>query len=127
MASIKDKDYTPIIMWASLVAGIIILGYTREGRAMDIWSGYHMNLDRVFIIVDSGPYRYTRHPAYAGMILAHIGVCLYYFNWVTISVFLLIFMPALLFRIAVEEKILFEIEGYAEFSRDRKRLFTAFC
>jgi protein-S-isoprenylcysteine O-methyltransferase Ste14 len=76
-------------------------------------------------IVDSGPYRFTRHPAYAGMIIANTGISVYFFNWVTISVFLFILVPAILLRIVIEEKTLFGIEGYSEFAKKRKRLFPA--
>ncbi len=76
-------------------------------------------------IVVSGPYRFTRHPAYAGMIIAHAGICMYFFNWVTICVFLLVLVPAVLLRIVIEEKALFGIAGYAEFAANRKRLFPA--
>jgi protein-S-isoprenylcysteine O-methyltransferase Ste14 len=76
-------------------------------------------------IVVSGPYRFTRHPAYAGMILANAGISIYFFNWVTICVFLLILVPAILLRIIIEEKTLFGIEGYSEFAKKRKRLFPA--
>jgi len=74
-------------------------------------------------IVDSGPYRFTRHPAYAGMILANAGISLYFFNWVTIALFLFLLVPSLLLRIVIEERMLFGIEGYAEFAKKRKRLF----
>jgi protein-S-isoprenylcysteine O-methyltransferase Ste14 len=76
-------------------------------------------------IVASGPYRFTRHPAYAGMIIANAGISLYFLNWVTVGVFLLILVPAILLRIRTEERTLFGIEGYAEFARTRKRLFPA--
>jgi protein-S-isoprenylcysteine O-methyltransferase Ste14 len=76
-------------------------------------------------IVASGPYRHTRHPAYAGMIIANAGIALYFLNWVTACVFLFILVPAILWRIAIEEKTLFGIEGYAEFAKHRKRLFPA--
>jgi protein-S-isoprenylcysteine O-methyltransferase Ste14 len=75
--------------------------------------------------VVSGPYRFTRHPAYAGMIIANAGIFMYFFNWVTICVFLFILLPAILLRIAVEERTLFGIEGYSEFAKERKRLFPA--
>lgn len=74
-------------------------------------------------IVDSGPYRFTRHPAYAGMLVANAGICLYFFNWVTTFIFLLMLVPSILLRIIIEEKTLFGIEGYPEFARPRKRLF----
>jgi protein-S-isoprenylcysteine O-methyltransferase Ste14 len=76
-------------------------------------------------IVASGPYRYTRHPAYAGMLVANAGICLYYLNYVTILIFLLILVPSVLLRIAIEEKTLFRIEGYSQFAKPRKRLFPA--
>jgi protein-S-isoprenylcysteine O-methyltransferase Ste14 len=76
-------------------------------------------------IVVSGPYRFTRHPAYAGMIIANAGISMYFFNWVTICVFLFILVPAILLRIVIEERTLFGIEGYSEFAKQRKRLFPA--
>ncbi len=44
-------------------------------------------------IVASGPYRLTRHPAYAGMIVANAGISMYFLNWVTVGVFLFILVP----------------------------------
>ena len=76
-------------------------------------------------VVASGPYRFTRHPAYAGMIIANAGISIYFFNPVTIFVYLLILLPAILLRIVIEEKTLFRIEGYLEFAKKRKRLFPA--
>lgn len=76
-------------------------------------------------IVDTGPYGFTRHPAYAGMIVANAGICVYFLNWVTVCVFLFLLLPAILFRIVIEERTLFGIEGYAEFAKRRKRLFPA--
>lgn len=76
-------------------------------------------------IVTSGPYRLTRHPAYAGMIVANIGLTLYFFNWVTLALLVLVLIPAILLRIIIEEKTLFKIEGYAGFAKKRKRLFPA--
>lgn len=76
-------------------------------------------------IVDSGPYRFTRHPAYAGMILANIGICMYFFNRYSVCAFIFILVPAIVLRIIIEEKTLFEIEGYSEFAKIRKRLFPS--
>ena len=76
-------------------------------------------------IVVSGPYSITRHPAYAGMIIANAGISLYFFNWVTLVVFLFLLVPAIILRIVIEEKTLFKVEGYAEFAKNRKRLFPA--
>jgi len=76
-------------------------------------------------IVASGPYRFTRHPAYAGMIVANTGISMYFFNWLTTCVFLFILVPAILLRIVIEERTLFGVEGYTQFATKRKRLFPA--
>lgn len=74
-------------------------------------------------IVTSGAYRFTRHPAYAGMIIANAGISIYFFNWATVCMFLFILTPAILLRIVIEERALFGVEGYSEFAKSRKRLF----
>ncbi|HHD83181.1 MAG TPA: isoprenylcysteine carboxylmethyltransferase family protein [Bacteroidetes bacterium] len=76
-------------------------------------------------IIDSGPYCYIRHPAYTGMILANTGIVLFFFNAVTLLIFLLVLIPAIALRILIEEKTLFNIEGYSEFAKSRKRLIPA--
>lgn len=73
-------------------------------------------------IITAGPYRHIRHPAYAGMIFAHIGIVIYFFNAITLLLFLLIFLPAILFRIRIEEKMLFTMDGYSEFAKNRSRI-----
>lgn len=214
----KERNYTPLIMLACLLTGIIVITLTRSSRIIDLWNRYPVNVDLVFVglyilwmltesrssikdvrtenkrisdsatcqiygfgqaitfltalwfqpiwhspnifhllgigiflfgvcyrlwavntlgqfyshlvqvtsahrIVDSGPYRFTRHPAYAGMIVANAGVALYFFNWVTICTFVFVLVPAILLRIFIEEKTLFGIDGYAQFAEKRKRLF----
>jgi len=74
-------------------------------------------------IVDSGPYRFVRHPAYAGMIIANTGICITFLNAVTSCIFLFALVPAILLRIRIEERVLFAIEGYSDFAENRKRLF----
>lgn len=76
-------------------------------------------------IIDSGPYRYQRHPAYAGMIIANAGITLFFFNMVTLMIFLIVLIPAIILRIIVEEKTLYKIKGYPDFANSRKRLFPA--
>lgn len=73
-------------------------------------------------IIDTGPYRLLRHPAYAGMITAHLGIVVLYFNYITLLIFALLLVPSIIVRIFMEEKALFDIEGYADFARDRKRI-----
>jgi protein-S-isoprenylcysteine O-methyltransferase Ste14 len=94
-------------------------------RTLGLFYSHKVRRSTQHRIVDSGPYRFTRHPAYAGMIIANAGVSIYFLNCVTMCAFLLALVPSILLRILVEEKMLFEIEGYAEFAKTRKRLFPA--
>jgi protein-S-isoprenylcysteine O-methyltransferase Ste14 len=73
-------------------------------------------------IISSGPYRFIRHPAYAGMALAHAGVIVFFFSIPALFVFLLMLIPSIIIRILVEEKTLFAIDGYESYARNRKRL-----
>ncbi len=73
-------------------------------------------------IVDTGPYRFIRHPAYAGNLAVHAGILIFFFNWITLTLFLFVFVPAIVARIIVEEKTLMGVEGYPTFARGRDRL-----
>jgi protein-S-isoprenylcysteine O-methyltransferase Ste14 len=73
-------------------------------------------------IVDWGPYRIIRHPAYLGMIVANIGVTIFFFNPVTLCLFLFLLIPAIVIRILIEELTLYTIQGYEAFAQTRKRL-----
>lgn len=76
-------------------------------------------------IIDSGPYRYIRHPAYAGMIFANLGIVIFFFNVVTLLLFLLVLLPAIILRIRIEEKTLFKIATYISYAKDRSRLIPS--
>lgn len=76
-------------------------------------------------IITSGPYRLIRHPAYAGMLLAHLGFCIAFFNWVTLALLAVALTPAVVLRILHEEKVLMGIEGYPAYAATRKRLIPA--
>lgn len=104
---------------------IFISGVCFRIRAIETLGKYYSHSVRKIEghrIVDSGPYRFLRHPAYAGMIAAHVGISVFYFNIITAAFFALLLVPSIVIRILVEEKTLMTIEGYGEFSGKRKRL-----
>ena len=74
-------------------------------------------------IIDSGPYRFVRHPSYTGMFFAHVGFALVFFNWLTACVVVGVLLPGIVLRIRVEERVLLSsIPEYARYSGSRKRL-----
>jgi protein-S-isoprenylcysteine O-methyltransferase Ste14 len=76
-------------------------------------------------IVSTGPYRFIRHPAYAGMILAHAGLVAIFPNPLAGAALVLLLVPAVVHRILVEERTLMEVSGYPDYARGRKRLIPA--
>jgi protein-S-isoprenylcysteine O-methyltransferase Ste14 len=73
-------------------------------------------------VVSGGPYRIVRHPAYTGMLTAHLGVVIFFFNPYTLASLLLMLLPAMIVRIRIEERALFELRGYPEYAQHRNRL-----
>jgi protein-S-isoprenylcysteine O-methyltransferase Ste14 len=74
-------------------------------------------------VVNTGPYRFIRHPSYTGALLAFLGFGLCLGNWMSILCVLPI-VAAFLWRIHVEERALSEGlgEDYRAYMRRTKRL-----
>ena len=75
-------------------------------------------------LVQSGPYRFVRHPAYSGLLLSFAGLALCASSWVSALVILVPIAAALLFRIHVEEGALLDAfpSEYREYAARRARL-----
>jgi protein-S-isoprenylcysteine O-methyltransferase Ste14 len=73
-------------------------------------------------LISHGPYRHLRHPAYSGMLLAHVGVAVLFLNVFVVLALCLALLPALVRRIRVEEAHLFGLPGYADFAAARARI-----
>jgi protein-S-isoprenylcysteine O-methyltransferase Ste14 len=75
-------------------------------------------------VIDTGPYHVLRHPSYAGLLLALLGIGLTFGNWLSLTALLVLPLAALLYRIHVEEAALARTLGssYATYAATRKRL-----
>jgi protein-S-isoprenylcysteine O-methyltransferase Ste14 len=75
-------------------------------------------------IVSSGPYRWVRHPSYTGLILILGGFGLGAGNWLALAASVALPLPALLWRIRVEEAEMIRVLGdpYHSYRRRTKRL-----
>ncbi len=76
------------------------------------------------LIKQAGPYRFVRHPAYAGYLLAGLGLVLGYASVWGAAALLLLLVPAVLWRVQVEEKMLTARLGaqYGAYASKTKRL-----
>lgn len=75
-------------------------------------------------VVQEGPYRWVRHPSYAGGMLAAAGVGLALGNWMSLACLLAAIVPGFAYRISVEERALVETLGepYRAYCARTKRL-----
>ena len=75
-------------------------------------------------LIDSGPYRYIRHPTYTGALLAFLGLGFCFGNWLSILFLTLPIIAAFLWRIGVEERALLQALGqnYRAYAERTRRL-----
>jgi protein-S-isoprenylcysteine O-methyltransferase len=75
-------------------------------------------------VIDAGPYRYVRHPSYSGLLLAFLGLGLFFNNWLSLVIVIVPITIALVYRIRIEEAALGAAMGaeYAAYCSRTKRL-----
>jgi protein-S-isoprenylcysteine O-methyltransferase Ste14 len=108
----------PIVMWTGLAVriwAIVVLGKSFR-TTVEVDSGQK--------VVDSGPYRWVRHPSYTGILLLMAGLGLVYGNWPALAILLVLPAGVLIHRIFVEEAVLTEVIGraYTDYAARTKRL-----
>jgi protein-S-isoprenylcysteine O-methyltransferase Ste14 len=108
----------PVVMWTGLVVrvwAIVVLGKSFRTT---------VEVDAAQKVVDSGPYRWVRHPSYTGILLLMAGLGLVYGNWPALAILLVLPTGVLIHRIFVEESVLTEVIGraYTDYAARTKRL-----
>jgi protein-S-isoprenylcysteine O-methyltransferase Ste14 len=75
-------------------------------------------------VVASGPYRWIRHPSYAGLLLIVAGLGAALGNWLSLVACVVLPLPAIVWRIYIEEGELNRVLGqaYRTYQSDRARL-----
>jgi protein-S-isoprenylcysteine O-methyltransferase Ste14 len=118
-------QWNSVGIWYPIGCTIFLAGVFLRLSAIHYLGAYYSHRVRLresHRIVSDGPYRVLRHPAYSGMILAHCGFVVCFFNVTSAAILLIILAPAVILRIRVEERVLFELDGYREYARNRARL-----
>jgi protein-S-isoprenylcysteine O-methyltransferase Ste14 len=75
-------------------------------------------------VIDTGPYRFIRHPRYAGGLLAYLGLGLALQSWAALLTILVVMGLGYVYRIRVEERFLVAELGdeYVEYCKRTKRI-----
>ncbi len=107
----------------ALILLAIILRIWSRAHIRGLYSG-HVEVREEALLVHSGPYHLIRHPGYAGFLLMALGVVVGYASLIGLAAVLFLLLPALAYRMRVEEKLLVEQFGdqYLQYSQKTKRL-----
>ena len=104
------------------MAGLILRWYSiiRLGRFFTV----NVAIAEDHQLIESGPYRWVRHPSYTGALLAFLGFGLSLGDWLAILVIMVPVFFAFAYRMNVEERALMGALGdrYVSYARKTKRL-----
>lgn len=103
-------------------AGLVLLVWARRTLRKS-YSG-HLTVKSGQPLVQNGPYRAIRHPAYAGYFLVALGIALGYSSLFALLASAFLLLPILIYRIHVEEKLMAWHFGeeYRRYQQQTKRL-----
>ncbi len=73
-------------------------------------------------VIAAGPYAWLRHPAYAGTLVAHLGVALVFAGPASLAAWAVLWLPAVVWRVIVEERCLARSPEWREYAAGRARL-----
>ena len=132
LADVPVLKATPAIGSSVFGLGVFGLGVFGLGLLLRWYAIIH--LGRFFTVnvaiaddhrlVDTGPYRWARHPSYTGWLLAITGLGLCLGNWLSLAILLAATFTVIAWRIGIEERALRGAFGdtYAAYARKTARL-----
>jgi protein-S-isoprenylcysteine O-methyltransferase len=113
--------------WLALGISTLLLGLLLRWYAI-IYLGRLFTVDVAIAadhrVIDTGPYRYIRHPSYTGLLLSYIGLGLGLSNWMALRLSSVPTTIALLARMRIEESALTQSLGqpYRRYAERTARL-----
>lgn len=105
-----------------LIVGIVIRGSAIRALGKYFTTSVVIKTDHR--LIRHGLYKYLRHPAYTGTLMAHLGLGVAFANWFSLVLSTVPFFIAALYRMHVEDRALRETFGdeYVLYSASTKRL-----
>ena len=116
-------------MWMQIV-GLALIVASLSLFAWARWALKGMYSGRIWVkaghnLIQHGPYRFLRHPAYASFIILCLGIAVGFSSLIGLFAVPLLLIPGFIYRINVEEKILIAQFGdkYVQYTKSTPRLF----
>jgi protein-S-isoprenylcysteine O-methyltransferase Ste14 len=107
-----------VVMWSGLILRVWAIASLGGGFRTTV------EVEPAQPVVSSGPYRWIRHPSYTGLLLIVAGLGAALGNWLSLAACVVLPLPAIVWRIHVEEAELNRVLGqsYRTYQADRARL-----
>jgi protein-S-isoprenylcysteine O-methyltransferase Ste14 len=114
------------VVWFFLGVAILVAGSLLRRHCFRVLGAFFtgaVTIQEDHRVVDSGAYRWVRHPSYSAALLLVLGISLSVANWLSVVVSLVVGFLAYSYRARVEEQALLASLGdpYARFMASRKR------
>ena len=125
--SLPAAKFGPAAVYPELGAAIFLVGLALRWYAI-VYLGRFFTVNVAIAsdhrLIDSGPYRFIRHPSYTGALMAFLGLGLTLGNWVSLALLLAPTLMVFQRRMDVEEGALLQAFGprYQDYMRRNKRL-----
>lgn len=115
-------EWLQVSGWTLIILGSALFIWAR--RTLGKFYSGHVSVVAGQPLVQSGPYRFIRHPAYAGYILIALGLAVGYSSLAGLTAVLFLLLPAIIYRLRVEDKLLAEHFGvqFSEYATQVARL-----
>jgi protein-S-isoprenylcysteine O-methyltransferase Ste14 len=116
---------SPIVFWIGIV--IVCLALLLRHWSIHVLGRYFrttVEIEKGHKVIQTGPYKYIRHPSYSAIIVFCIGYGLIAQNWLSLIIAVSIPTISLLYRIKIEEAALIRGIGteYKDYQKKTKRL-----
>jgi len=129
--ALPAANFGPTPLISQLGAAIFVVGLAIRWYAI-VYLGRFFTVNVAIAadhrLIDSGPYRFIRHPSYTGALMAFLGLGLTIGNWVSLALLLAPTLMVFQRRMDVEESALIQAFGtrYQDYMRRTKRLLPGF-
>lgn len=142
MKKIQIESYLLVLVQFLCLVGFLYLSFEKTlagpaiilflvGSVLFIWARHEMGRNNFRVIpipkasaqlVTSGPYKAIRHPMYAAVLLAMLGVAININTWLGFAVWIVLFTD-LIIKMRFEEKFLLQkFPEYKDYMKRTKRL-----
>lgn len=120
----KIDDWNTFIIIGAI---LILLGFIiRISSIMTLKRQYTYTVTRVenHALIESGLYKFIRHPGYLGLLIIFLGISTALSNWLSVILMIVPLFIGIMYRIRVEESFLIGQMGknYTEYQKRTKRL-----